>query len=120
MAAVINENKCNGCGICAEICPVKAIAIDLVAKIDKAICIDCGSCVAECPNDAISMDMTDPERPVRRFDSPTTVKISAIPNAGFFEMFTGQGRQGKGRNGQGRRGRVKSRGWQRDRRNRQG
>ena len=56
MAVQINQEKCTGCGLCVEICPVEAISMeDDKAKIDAEKCVDCGQCVEECPNEAISM-----------------------------------------------------------------
>ena len=54
MAAVVDEAKCTGCGICVDECPVEAITLDDVVKIDPEVCTDCGRCIEECPNDAIS------------------------------------------------------------------
>jgi NAD-dependent dihydropyrimidine dehydrogenase PreA subunit len=56
MAVKINKEKCTGCGICVDICPVEAISMeDDKAKIDTEKCVDCGQCVEQCPNEAISM-----------------------------------------------------------------
>jgi len=56
MAVQINQEKCTGCGLCVEVCPVEAISMeDDKAKIDAEKCVDCGQCVEECPNEAISM-----------------------------------------------------------------
>jgi Fe-S-cluster-containing hydrogenase component 2 len=45
VAAVVNEERCNGCGACAEICPVEAIQIvDGKARVDAESCIECGVC----------------------------------------------------------------------------
>jgi len=56
MAVQINQEKCTGCGLCVEICPVEAISMeDDKAKIDAEKCVDCGQCVGECPNEAINM-----------------------------------------------------------------
>jgi len=49
----IDESNCTGCGICVQVCPVGAIAVQRVATINPEICTGCGSCVAECPNEAI-------------------------------------------------------------------
>jgi len=55
-AAVIDIDKCDGCGTCVEICPVEGIElVDEKAINDEEKCIECGACVEECPNDAISM-----------------------------------------------------------------
>ena len=52
-AEVVNE-KCTGCGLCVNACPVEAISLkNNKAKVDTEKCVDCGQCVAECPNAAI-------------------------------------------------------------------
>ena len=53
--AVVDEDKCAGCGICVDVCPQGAITMDRVAKIDINKCIGCGICVNECPRSAISL-----------------------------------------------------------------
>jgi ferredoxin len=57
MVALIDKEKCDGCGTCVESCPAEAITIgdDEKAKVDDEECVDCETCVDECPNGAISM-----------------------------------------------------------------
>jgi ferredoxin len=49
----INKNKCNKCGICANLCPLENIEIkDVIQFKDK--CIFCLRCVSYCPQQAMS------------------------------------------------------------------
>ena len=46
------NNKCNGCGICAENCPTRAISKENLKTADSTKCISCMRCVAKCPQGA--------------------------------------------------------------------
>jgi len=51
--AVVDSEKCTGCGICIDVCPVSAIEVNQEAVINDETCTGCAACVAECPNEAI-------------------------------------------------------------------
>lgn len=55
MAAIVDKEKCTGCGTCVDTCPVEAITVEDKAVIDKENCIECGVCVDGCPEEAISL-----------------------------------------------------------------
>ena len=55
MAVSINKVKCNGCGACADVCPVSAIKKEQKKAVVSDGCVECGACVNECPNEAISL-----------------------------------------------------------------
>lgn len=58
----VSEEKCIGCKICQQKCPVDAIEmIEGKAAIDVEKCILCGACEAVCPVEAIQDTMVNPD-----------------------------------------------------------
>lgn len=53
MKVRIDEDKCNGCGLCSRNC--KAACIDFKShKIDYSRCVVCGDCIGKCRKHALS------------------------------------------------------------------
>jgi len=53
IVAQVDDAKCSGCGVCAEVCPQAAIKVNTIAEVDAEICAGCGICVQHCPNQAL-------------------------------------------------------------------
>ncbi len=51
-----DNEKCIGCGKCADHCPSDAIIIQEKAMIDQERCIGCGECMVICPTGAMGLD----------------------------------------------------------------
>ncbi len=53
--AIVDEDKCIECGVCAHICPKQVIEAGFgqKAQIDASGCIGCGACAHNCPVEAI-------------------------------------------------------------------
>ena len=56
MTAVVDIEKCVGCGACVELCPLHVIEmLEEVPAINETKCDGCGICVAACFTEAITM-----------------------------------------------------------------
>jgi ferredoxin len=61
----LSAESCNGCGKCAEVCPVEAMALVSAgdphkpkrkkARLDESLCLGCGLCVRACPSASIKL-----------------------------------------------------------------
>lgn len=57
MTAIVDKDKCTGCGTCVDECPAVAITLENEkAIVIVELCVDCGSCVDVCPSEAITLE----------------------------------------------------------------
>jgi len=59
LTAVVDETRCDGCGLCVTTCPYGAPRLvdtkeGKRARVEEALCHGCGTCAAACPRLAIS------------------------------------------------------------------
>ena len=62
----VNEN-CTNCGLCATICPVKAIDPTSPEITDGELCLSCAGCITNCPQNARSFTGSAYEEKGKRF-----------------------------------------------------
>jgi predicted Fe-Mo cluster-binding NifX family protein/NAD-dependent dihydropyrimidine dehydrogenase PreA subunit len=55
LVAVVDAEKCVGCGVCVPSCSVNAISLNETVHIAGDKCTGCGRCVADCPQEALSL-----------------------------------------------------------------
>lgn len=58
--AVVDTEKCEGCGMCLDTCTTGAVLLEEVARIDPKRCIGCGCCVEVCPQGALFLRPVEP------------------------------------------------------------
>jgi Fe-S-cluster-containing hydrogenase component 2 len=73
MSVSIDNEKCEGCGICVPLCPVQAISIlNGKAYIDQNRCTECLQCINACAKDAIQR-VSDREISLKTRESPIPI-----------------------------------------------
>lgn len=69
------NDKCNGCGICSEVCPLNNIEIIEMKPSWGDSCTGCMACLHWCPNEAIQMSETNMN--IRKYHHPD-IRIADI------------------------------------------
>ncbi|MBN2124511.1 MAG: 4Fe-4S binding protein [Deltaproteobacteria bacterium] len=74
----LDMERCTGCAICAESCPVDAIQLVPYPEIGPS-CIHCWNCVRLCPEEALTVDLTPNYARIKamkaRFQEPDGTRI---------------------------------------------
>ena len=83
----INEESCNGCGKCVDVCPVEAMTLVSSnnpdhpkmkkASLNEEICLGCGVCVRNCSSTAIHLKPR-PVKVITPLDGTHRVVVMAI------------------------------------------
>ena len=76
----IDESLCTGCGLCVNVCPVRAITMSDTAKINIDSCTGCGTCAGVCKKGAI-IEVPDPDMQVPVTASATAAVASGVATA---------------------------------------
>ena len=83
----IEDESCNGCGKCVNVCPVEAMSLISandphrpkmkLARLEQDLCLGCGLCVRSCPEDSIHLEAR-PQRVITPLNGTHRAVIMAI------------------------------------------
>jgi heterodisulfide reductase subunit A len=70
--AMVDAELCAGCGLCVDVCPFGAPALDPlwgVSVVNAVLCKGCGTCAAVCPSKAVRLQHFTPEQILAQVDA---------------------------------------------------
>ncbi|MBN1887474.1 MAG: CoB--CoM heterodisulfide reductase iron-sulfur subunit A family protein [Thermoflexales bacterium] len=70
--AVVDPQLCAGCGMCVEVCPYGAPALDPllgVSVVNAVLCKGCGACAAACTSKAMRLQHFTPQQVLAQVDA---------------------------------------------------
>lgn len=80
----VDEEKCQNCGMCADVCATGAIQTAASGKkqiIDPALCVNCGQCLIRCPFGAIREEVSFIDDTVRALRDPGKICVAMVAPA---------------------------------------
>ncbi len=91
----IQEDLCNGCGKCANVCPVEAMTVVSAndphkpnkrkAKLDERMCLGCGVCTRICPTKGLWLEARA-ERVITPSNSVHRIVVMAIERGNLQDL----------------------------------
>jgi heterodisulfide reductase subunit A len=70
--ATVDAELCVGCGMCVDVCPFGALALDhiwSVARVNDVLCKGCGVCAVACPSKAAHLQHFSAEQVLAQVDA---------------------------------------------------
>ena len=88
MSVIIDQNRCESCGICGDVCPRHipetidngTATATLISSDRIGLCMDCGHCSAVCPHGAIKVERLENESfgPVKKLEMDDSRLLSFL------------------------------------------